>query len=43
MTGKEKRRALQKKLGLPENLSTNALLAALNCLYSKEEISAFLQ
>ena len=40
---KEKRRALQKKLGLPENLSTNALLAALNCLYSKEEISAFLQ
>ena len=29
---------LQKHLGLPENLSSNALLQALNCLYSREEI-----
>ena len=34
---REKRLALQKKLGLPENLSPNALLTALNCLYTKEE------
>ena len=33
---KEKRQALQKRLGLPENLSANALLTALNCLYTKE-------
>ena len=39
---KERRRALQKRLALPENLSTNALLTALNCLYTKEELEALL-
>ena len=34
----EKRRALQKMLGLPEHLSSNALLQALNLLYTKEEL-----
>ena len=33
-----RRLRLQKRLGLPENLSANALLQALNCLYSREEI-----
>ena len=37
---KERRRALQKALALPENLSANALLTALNCLYTKEELEA---
>ena len=32
------RKALQKKLGLPANLSANGLLDALNCLYTREEI-----
>ena len=32
-----KRRALQKKLALPENLSANALLDAVNSLYTREE------
>lgn len=32
-----KRRALQKSLGLPERLSANGLLQALNALYSREE------
>ena len=35
---KEKRRALQKRLGLPENLSSNALLTALNCIMTREEL-----
>lgn len=35
----EKRRALVKKLGLPERISPNALLQALNLLYTKEELS----
>ncbi len=39
---KERRRALQKRLGLPEKLSTNALLTALNCLHTKEELEALL-
>ena len=39
---KERRRALQKRLGLPENLSANALLTALNCLYTKKELEALL-
>ena len=39
---KEKRKALQKALGLPENLSPNALLTALNCLYTKPELEALL-
>ena len=35
----EKRRALEKKLGLPENLSSNALLQALDLLFSREELA----
>ncbi len=35
----EKRRALAKKLGLPENLSSNALLQALDLLMSREELA----
>lgn len=42
LTGKpdsrERRLALQKKLSLPEHMSTNALLTALNCLMSREEL-----
>ena len=37
---REKRKALQKRLGLPENLSANALLTALNCLTTREELYA---
>lgn len=32
------RKSLMKTLGLPGYLSTNAMLTALNCLYSKEEL-----
>ena len=39
---RKKRKALQKELGLPENLSANALLTALNCLYTKEQLKALL-
>ncbi|MBR6376495.1 MAG: DUF4093 domain-containing protein [Oscillospiraceae bacterium] len=39
---KERRLALQKRLGLPERMSTNALLTALNCLYTKETLEALL-
>ncbi len=39
----EKRLFLQKKLGLPEHMSANALLQALNMLYSLEELTALLQ
>ena len=35
---REKRRALQKRLGLPENLSANALLTALNCIMTREDL-----
>ena len=35
---KEKRLALQRKLQLPEHMSSNALLQALNLLYTKDEI-----
>lgn len=35
---KEKRLALQKRLGLPERMSTNALLTALNCIMTREEL-----
>lgn len=35
---KEKRLALQKMLRLPEHMSSNALLQALNLLYTKDEI-----
>ncbi|MBR2108744.1 MAG: DUF4093 domain-containing protein [Ruminococcus sp.] len=42
LTGKENsavlREKLLKKLGLPTYLSTNAMLSALNCLYSLEEL-----
>lgn len=34
-----KRRALQKRLNLPEHMSANALLQALNLLYTKDELS----
>ena len=34
-----KRRALAQKLGLPENLSSNALLQALDLLMSREELA----
>ena len=36
-----KRLALQKKLGFPGNMSANALLQALNLLYSLDELTAF--
>ena len=35
----QKRLALQKKLNLPEHMSANALLQALNLLYSMDELS----
>ena len=38
----EKRAALLKKLDLPEHMSTNALLQALNLLYSLEELKDLL-
>lgn len=38
----EKRRTLLKKLGLPENLSSNAMLDYINILYSREDIYRFL-
>ena len=37
---REKRRELQKKLNLPENLSANALLTALNCVMTRDEFYA---
>lgn len=39
----EKRRALQKELGFPENMSANALLQALNLLYEREELAKVLE
>lgn len=33
-----KRKCLQKRLSLPENLSANALLTALNCILTKDEL-----
>lgn len=38
---KEKRKALLKLLDLPEHMSSNALLQALNLLYTKDEIYRF--
>ncbi|WP_300683470.1 toprim domain-containing protein [Acutalibacter sp. 1XD8-36] len=38
----ERRRALQKRLGLPERLSANGLLQALNSLYTKQELEKLL-
>ncbi|MBQ1410633.1 MAG: DUF4093 domain-containing protein [Oscillospiraceae bacterium] len=44
LTGKAdsqaRRLALQKRLGLPEHMSTNALLTALNCVVTREELYA---
>ena len=37
-----RREALQKELGLPRKMSANALLDALNSLYTREELSAAL-
>ena len=34
----EKRLALLKHLGLPEHMSANAMLQALNLLYTKDEL-----
>ena len=39
---KEKRQALLKKCGLPQNLSTKAMLEALNLLYTGEELEELL-
>ena len=40
---KQRRLALQKKLGLPEHMSSNALLQTLNLLYTKDEICNILE
>ena len=37
-----KQLALKQQLGLPENLSSNALLTALNCMYYKQELEELL-
>ena len=39
---REKRLALEKRLNLPEKMSTNALLTALNSLYTIEQLTALL-
>ena len=39
----EKRRALLKKLNLPEHMSANAMLQALNLLYTREELEQILK
>ncbi len=39
----QRRGALLKKLGLPERMTTNALLEALNILSSREELAALLE
>ncbi len=38
----EKRAALARKLGFPENISANSMLSALNILYTKEELKKFI-
>ncbi len=40
---REKRRALQKRLKLPDKLSANALLTALNCILTREELLTLLR
>lgn len=40
---RQKRLALLGKLDLPEHMSSNAMLQALNMLYSKEELAQFIQ
>lgn len=37
------RKRILNDLGLPEYLTANAMLAALNCLYTKEEFEAYLE
>lgn len=37
------RKAILKALGLPEYLTANAMIAALNCLFTKEEFEDYLQ
>lgn len=39
----EKRKKLMKRLGLPERMSTNALLQALNLLYTLEELTELME
>lgn len=39
----EKRKALLKHLNLPEHMSANAMLQALNLLYSKEELASLME
>ena len=39
----ERRAALMKKLHLPERMSANALLQALNLLYSREQLEQLVQ
>ncbi len=39
----EKRKALLKKLNLPEHMSANAMLQALNLLYTREELEQMLE
>ena len=40
---KQRRQALMKHLGLPEHMSSNALLQAINLLYTKDEICSLLE
>lgn len=39
----EKRRELAKKLGLPEHMNANAMLEALNLLYTLDELTAMIE
>lgn len=39
----EKRRAILRDLGLPEYLTTNAMISAVNCFFSKEEFEEYLK
>ena len=41
--GAGKRRALLRLLDLPEQMSTNAMLQALNLLYTRQALSALLE
>ena len=38
----QRREEILSSLGLPKYLSANAMLAAMNCLFTKEEFEAFL-
>ena len=39
----EKRKCLLKQLNFPEHMSTNAMLQALNLLYTPEELTAMVK